>query len=641
MLLLARSLLLTSAVLAPLAAGAAQPPPIADPEEILAPPWLETRRQEQLATTDSFGVFHGFRFVDGIAASGIGFQHRIVDDAGRYYVANHYDHGNGVALADVDGDGRLDPYFVSQIGENSLWHNIGDGSFTDLTATAGVALGDRVGVTASFADTDNDGDADLFVTNVLDGNVLFVGDGEGGFADATAKAGVGYQGHSSASVFFDYNRDGLVDLFVANIGQYTRHSAATEVVGYSRDQPEHANYHVGFDDAFAGHLKPQRQERSILYENNGDNHFADVTVERRLVDTSWSGAATPFDANEDGWPDLYVLNMQGHDEYYENAGGDHFVRRSREVFPRTPWGSMGVKVFDFDNDGRLDLYLTDMHSDMSARIGPEREKMKSHMEWPESFLRSGGHSIFGNAFLRNLGGGAFEEISDRIGAENYWPWGLSTGDLNADGFEDAFVTSSMNYTYRYGVNSLLLNDRGERFRDSEFILGVEPRQGGRTAKPWFEADCSGADVDHPVCAGRSGTHVVWGALGTRSSAIADLDDDGDLDIITNEFNAEPMVLLSDLSDRLETLHYLKVQLRGTQSNRDGLGALVRVHAGDLTYTKVHDGQSGYLAQSLIPLYFGLGAAAAVDSIEVSWPSGTTQTVDGPLAANRLVVVEEL
>jgi hypothetical protein len=119
--------------------------------------------------------------------------------------------------------------------------------------------------------------------------------------------------------------------------------------------------------------------------------------------------------------------------------------------------------------------------------------------------------------------------------------------------------------------------------------------------------------------------VVWGALGTRSSAIADLDDDGDLDIITNEFNSEPMVLLSDLSDRLKTLHYLKVQLRGTQSNRDGLGALVRVHAGDQTYTKVHDGQSGYLAQSLIPLYFGLGAAAAVDSI----------------APHRLVVVEEL
>ena len=637
---LPRSLLLVAACLAPLAGNADELPRIADPEEILDPPWLEARRLAQLATADSFGVFHGFGFTDRIAESGIDFVHRIVDDAGRHYVANHYDHGNGVALADVDDDGRLDLYFVSQIGDNGLWHNAGDGRFTDRTAAAGVALGDRVGVTASFADTDNDGDADLFVTNVLDGNVLYAGDGTGGFADVTAEAGVGYRGHSSAAVFFDYDRDGLVDLFVANIGQYTRPGSPVEVIGYRREQSEEASYHVGFDDAFAGHLKPPRYERSLLYQNRGANRFTDVTADQGLVDVSWSGAAVPMDANEDGWPDLYVLNMQGHDEYYENAAGEHFERKSRQVFPRTPWGSMGAQVLDFDNDGHLDLYLTDMHSDMSGRIGPDREKLKSDMQWPESFLRSGGRSIFGNAFFRNLGGGVFEEISDQIGAENYWPWGLSTGDLNADGYEDVFIASSMNYTYRYGINSVLLNDRGQRFRDSEFLLGVEPRRDGRTAKPWFEVDCSGADTDHPICAGRSGRHVVWGALGTRSSAIADLDDDGDLDIVTNEFNSEPMVLLSDLSARLPTLRYLKVRLRGSVSNRDGLGAVVRVHAGDQTYTKVHDGQSGYLTQSRMPLYFGLGAAEAVDRVEVTWPSGTTQVTGGPVATNTLVEVAE-
>ena len=209
-----------------------------------------------------------------------------------------------------------------------------------------------------------------------------------------------------------------------------------------------------------------------------------------MKDESWSGAASPIDVNEDGWLDLYVLNMQGHDQYYENVEGKHFVDKSREVFPKTPWGSMGVKVFDYNNDGKMDLYITDMHSDMSENIGVEREKLKSRMQWSEEFLRSGGNSIFGNAFYRNRGDGHFEEISDQIGAENYWPWGFSVGDLNADGYEDVFIASSMNYPFRYGVNSVLLNNRSERFLDSEFILGVEPRRDGRTAQPWFELDCA-------------------------------------------------------------------------------------------------------------------------------------------------------
>jgi hypothetical protein len=198
----------------------------------------------------------------------------------------------------------------------------------------------------------------------------------------------------------------------------------------------------------------------------------------------------------------------------------------------------------------------------------------------------------------------------------------------------------MNYPYRYGVNSVFLNNRGEKFLDSEFILGAEPRRDGQTAKPWFELDCSGKDMMHKECRGHKGRIIVMGALGTRSSALFDLDDDGDLDIVTSEFNSEPMVLISDLSEKLESLHYLKIKLVGTKSNRDGLGAVVKVHAGSQTYTKVNDGHSGYLAQSLFPLYFGLGESAAADRIEVRWPSGTEQTLAGPIAANTLVEIRE-
>ena len=624
----------------PLNALAAEPVQVAEPQEILDPHWLDERREAQLAMAGEIGVFHDFRFSDRVEGSGITFEHLIVDDAGRNWKPNHYDHGNGMAIADVDVDGRLDIYFVTQVGSNELYRNLGEGRFAVSKASPDLALADRIGVAPSFADTDNDGDPDLFVTSVRGGNALLANDGQGLFRDISSSSGLDYSGHSSATVFFDYNRDGMLDAFVTNVGKYTRGSDPAPVIGFARDGDDgDCAYYPGYADAFEGHLKPLRTERSLLYENGGENSFANVTARTGLLDGSWSGAATPIDANEDGWLDLYVLNMQGHDEYWENEGGERFTRKSREVFPRTPWGSMGVKVFDYDQDGNLDLYLTDMHSDMSEDIGVEREKLKADMKWTESVLRSGGMSIFGNAFFRNAGEGEFVEISDENGTENYWPWGLSAGDLNADGYEDLFITSSMNYGFRYGVNSLLLND-GSRFHDSEFILGAEPRRRGRTAKPWFELQCSRADSSHNLCEGHEGPHVFWGALGSRTSAIFDLDDDGDLDIVTGEFNDGPMVLLSNLSEKSENLRFLKVALNGTRTNRDGLGSRVLVHVAGRMLTNMYDGQSGYLSQSSYPLYFGLGDAAEVDSVEVRWLSGQRQVVSGPIAANQLIRIVE-
>src|SRR4029079_4031979 len=144
----------------------------------------------------------------------------------------------------------------------------------------------------------------------------------------------------------------------------------------------------------------------------------------------------------------------------------------------------------------------------------------------------------------------------------------------ADGYDDAFIASGMNYPYRYMINSVKLNDHGRKFADAEFLLGLEPRKGG-VATPFFELDGAGKDKTHPDAAGALGRVAIWGARGTRSSAIFDLDGDGDLDIVTNEFNAPPIVLVSNLSEKTK-LHYLEVKLIGTTSNRDGLGAIVKV-----------------------------------------------------------------
>jgi len=296
---------------------------------------LEQRRQAQIEAAADLDVFHDFSFTDGLADSGITFRHRVVDDAGKTYKAAHYDHGSGLAVADVDGDELLDLYFVNQLGGNELWRNLGGARFENITERAGVALADRIGVSAAFGDIDNDGDPDLFTTSVRGGSALFRNDGDGNFTDITETAGVGYVGHSSGAAFLDYDGDGRLDLFVTNVGVYT-----TEEQG-------DGGFWIAHEDAFSGHLMPERSEQSILYRNLDGSRFEDVSAQAGLVDDSWSGDASVVDFNRDGYPDLYVTSMQGDDHYYVNNDGRGFAARTAAVFPLSPWGAMGVKSFDF------------------------------------------------------------------------------------------------------------------------------------------------------------------------------------------------------------------------------------------------------------------------------------------------------
>lgn len=618
------------------------------PEQIIRDPFgkntnmlaqLEAGRTRQLEAAKSYQVDYNFQFVDRRPESGITFMQRVVDDASKNWVAAHYDHGTGVAVADVDGDGHLDLYFANQVGANELWRNLGNGKFENITQSAGVALADQNSVGAAFSDLDNDGRPDLLVTNVRTGNRLFKNVGNGRFEDVTTAAGLGHVGHSSGIVVFDYDRDGLLDLFVCNVGAYT-----TDEKG-----PEGA--YRAMTNAFHGHLFADRAELSFLYHNEGGLRFKEVSAAMGLQDRSWSGDASFTDINLDGYPDLYVLSMQGDDQFYLNEGGRRFVEATARYFPKTPWGAMGIKFFDFDGDGRLDLYLTDMHSDMtegqtSAGLGdlsPTFEKRKSDpwctMEWGDAFLINPANNIFGNALYRNTGEGVFAEVSDAKGAETYWPWGFSTGDFNGDGFEDLFVTGGMGHPFRYGINSLLLNEGGLRFVDAEFLTGVEPRRDNAVEGPWFTLEANGEDRGNPLVRRRNGKWTVYGSLTSRSSAAVDLDGDGDLDLVSNEQQGQPLVLINDRANR-PGFAWLQVKLEGTRSNREGIGALVKLHAAGRTQTRQLDGKSGYLAVSSVPLHFGLGKAGKVDRVEITWPSGRQQVVTEGLDVNRTITIKE-
>ena len=609
--------------------------------------WLVERARQEAELAERSRVAHDFRFTDQRQASGITFENRVVDDAGRAYKLVHYDHGSGLCAADVDGDGLPDLYFTTQLGTNELWKNQGKGRFVNVTDEAGLGMPDAIAVGCSFADIDNDGDPDLFVTTVRHGNRLFENLGHGAFRDITREAAVGYVGHSSGAVFFDYDGDGLLDLFVTNVGVYTS------------NQRGPGGYYVGLSDAFMGHLHPERAEASILYRNLGGNRFRNVSREVGLVDLSWTGDATTLDVNDDGFSDLYILDMQGGDHLWLNEGGKHFRDATATYFPKPPWGSMGVKVFDFDGDGRLDLFVTSMHPDMWVNIAPgdwpaEGRKADTSTVAAGMIPEGKDRFIFGNELFANRGGGRFAEISDSVGVETYWPWGPSVDDFNADGWDDIFIAAGMNFPYRYGINSVLLNQGGRRFLPSEFVVGVEPRPSGATQQVWFTLDCNGAGLFSTWCEACSKPEAIamgcrldsarhltmMGSRGTRAAVALDLDDDGDLDIVTDEFNARPQVLVSDLAQR-HRVHFLKVRLRGTRSNREGLGAQVTVVLPDgRRMLKVLDGKSGYLSQSDLPLYFGLADADHAGAIDVRWPSDRRQSVVGPLEAGQTIEVIE-
>jgi hypothetical protein len=536
-------------------------------------------------------------------SAGITFeQHFLSGEQGENFKVNLYDHGCGVAVGDCNGDGHDDIYFCNQLGANALYLNNGDGTFKDVTATAGpLALDDRVCVAASFADYDNDGDQDLFVTSTRGGNVLLRNDGRGQFTDVTQEAGVALVAHSQVPIFFDADLDGDLDLLVTNTGAWT----TAEFV-------ESERYFVGRNGVLE--LVKSPREYNVFYRNLGNGTFRDETEQVGLAGKGWTGDVAVFDYDEDGRPDLFITSMFGDTQLLRNQEDGTFRDVTAELGLRFSWGAVGVGLLDLTNDGRLDLYIADMHSDMW--MSPDLPKAaidetkKYAMQLSSVFDLDFDRVVFGNALLKNLGNGRFEEISDRAAAETLWPWGIVVGDFDNDGYQDVFQPSGMGYPYFPWRNHLLMNQGDETFVDQSRERGLEPRPGG--------------DFDERPIGGKPA------ARSSRSAATADFDGDGRLDLIVNNFNDRPYLYRNEFPRG----NFVQFRLTGTRSNRDAIGAVVRMHVGDEVLTQSVNPAVGYLAQSSKSLHFGLGARQRIDRVEIRWPSGTRQVLDAP-AMNML------
>ena len=587
------------------------------------------------------GYFLLGRSKNGASRGGSGFQERaqqagiafrmnfLPREQGERFRINLYDHGAGLAVGDYDNDGREDIYFLNQHGPNALYRNRGDGTFEDVTAKAGVGLGDRVSVGATFADYDNDGWADLFVTSTRGGNVLFHNRGDGTFEDVTAKAGVSHVGHSQTPVFFDYDNDGYLDLYLTNTAHWTTDSF--DFAG--------GNYE---GKASLGSLMTSPVEYNILYHNNGDGTFTDVTAKAGLRGRGWAGDVAVFDYNEDGFLDLFVPSMFGRGQLYRNNGNGTFTDVTAETLGPTPHGAIGSKVFDYDGDGRLDLFVVDMHSDMWMGLDSRHTSLELATQTQHRrFLSPAGPTVnegapgfidhqrqefamegknydellFGNALYRNLGQGKFTETALAAGLETFWPWGIATGDYDNDGNEDVFITSGMGYPFYYWPNQVMMNNGDGTFRDRAAALGVEPPTGGI----YQEKNIGGQRA----------------ARSSRSAAVADFDGDGRLDIVTNNFNDRPYFF----GNRFPRQNYVEFRLTGTRSNRDAIGAVIRLWVGNKVIVRQVSPASGYLSQSSRTVHFGLGDRSNIDSVRIRWPRGLVQTLTNP-AINTLHQIRE-
>ena len=540
----------------------------------------------------------------------------------------NYYNGGGVAVGDVDGDGLPDLYFTSNVGSNRLYRNLGNYRFEDITERAGVAdpEGWKTGVT--MADVNGDGRLDIYVSAMsyltLHGhNVLYINNGDGTFTDRTKQYGLDFAGYSTQAVFFDYDGDGDLDMYLLN---YSTHAERGPITHPSRE-PRH----------------PRAGDR--LFRNEGGGHFVDVSDQAHIYGgvEGYGLGVVASDVNLDGCPDLYVANdFQENDFLYINNCDGTFTESIATAVGHTSHASMGVDAADYNNDGRPDLMVLDMLPDRedvlktSVNADPwPIEHMKEQAGYYPQYAR--------NTLLVNRGSvrGAvrFSEIGYLAGVyATDWSWGPLFADLDNDGNKDLFVTNGI---YRR-PNDL---DYLAAVRDSaiQAALAIGISSGLLRRLTHLMPHVPLANYAYRNNGDLTFTNMAqpWGLAqpGFSNGAVyADLNNSGALDLVVNNLNA-PAAIYRNHARELTGNHYLQVVLRGAGANTAGIGAKVIVKQHGTTQLLEQMPTRGFQSSVDPRLHFGLGTSNEIDSLIVIWPDRRFQVLTH-VAADRAIALSQ-
>ena len=569
----------------------------------------------------------------GKEKTGIDLVHRFPPEAPIELMTDQYS-GAGVAIGDVDGDELPDVYVTNYDRGNRLYRNLGGFRFEDVTASADVAGGGRWCAGAAMADVDNDTDLDLFVSVFNAPNLLYINQGNGVFVDEAQLRGLDFAGASVMMTFCDYDRDGDLDAYLVthrmNIGGEQRLPRSTDEA-LQRGIIEKTNQGVRVTDRFRPWFQLMSREagrielviagqQDHLYLNDGDGRFR-VVNRRAGIDGYGIGlAASWWDYNSDGLPDLYVSNdYKGADQLYHNQGDGTFVNMTRQALPHVPWFSMGSATADVNNDGHIDL----LASDMSGTNHFKQKMGMGDMQKDLWFLRtSNPQQYMRNALYLGTGTTRTLEIAQMAGVANSdWTWSPLFGDLDNDGWVDLFVSNGMS----------------RDFMDSDLIRKVESKQSTK----W--RDLPVRKEANLVFRNRGGLRfedvgAAWQlneVTASYGAAFADLDRDGDLDLVVVNFDDELHIYRNAGSRH----HGLLLRLLGTDSNRWGLGARVELETDAGKQTRWLSSCQGFMSAGEPLIHFGLGQHDRVRQLTIHWPSGIVQQ-QADLAANRLYRITE-
>ena len=526
---------------------------------------------------------HPVQFSDVTRTAGIDFTH-FKGNNGTSTILEEA--GPGVCVADYDGDGDMDIYFVNGRDHylrginvrNALYYSNGDGTFTDVTEKAGVP-GDAYGLGCVWGDYDNDGFPDLYVTQ-YGKNILYHNNRDGTFSDATDRAGVG--GTELGTLFntgatcFDYDRDGRLDLYVGGYCNFRPESRRACEIGNGVMTSCRPTVYGGSPD--------------VLYHNNGDGTFTEVTRAAKIDNPNGINLAVQAgDYDNDGWPDLFVANdgieaylyHNNHDGTFTNVAMTSGMALTADG---NAMAAMCISLGDYDNDGYLDLFISDF-------------QMVSDHIW------------------HNNGKGYFDEVSSVTGIAEPTKLVLSFGggffDYDNDGRLDLFIANGSVYpeieqvsaeVHYKQINSLFHNERNGKFTE------VTAAAGSGFRRPY---------------AG-------------RGVAFLDFDNDGLMDLVVGNNGDPPLLLHNDAGPRD---HFVNFKLVGTGSNRDAMGARVKLRAGGISQIREVAGGGSYLSQSDLRAHFGLRQSTRVDQVEISWPSGLRQVFRN-LAADKFYLIAE-